>query len=45
MEENLWIIKAKQSVGMKYLRTDEGCIKRDHIHYEDFREKLKYSTK
>jgi hypothetical protein len=30
---------------MKYLRTDKECIKREHINYEDIKEKLKYSTK
>jgi len=33
----------KQSVGMKYLRTVEGCIKRDHTNNEDIREKLTYN--
>jgi len=28
---------------MKYLRKDEGCIKRDHTNNEDIREKLKYN--
>jgi hypothetical protein len=28
---------------MKYLRTVEGCVKRDHINNEDIREKPKYN--
>jgi len=28
---------------MKYFKTDEGCIKRDHTNNEDIREKLKYN--
>lgn len=28
---------------MKYLRTAEGCNKRDHTNKEDIREKLKYN--